>query len=384
MMKKMKKSLVLLLLLIPFHVRALTGSIAVTCDKTKVSPGDTISCSIRGTAADDSVPSVSAKLKLSSNLTLGNVVVDSSWQGDGEGGNIDLYTDSNKTGTFNIATFTATVSSSISGGTSEKITLDTVKFSGSDFNEVDIAGTSLGIDVLSGINTASSITISSGTLSPAFNPNVMDYSATVKADKVTISATRTDDKSTLSGNIGEVSLNYGANTFKINVVSQSGATRTYSIVITRPDERDTDNKLASLLVNNKSVDLIDGQTSYVYEVENNVTVAEIGAVLNSESSVFLEDFGPRSINLVEGENRVEIKVKAENGEEVTYTLIINRKKAETTNDGTSNSANNSQINNPKTGMGSFYIIVLIVLLSGISMFCFYQVYQEKTGRNNKA
>lgn len=376
MKKKIKSLLILLLLIMPFKVQALTGSMKLQCDKTKVSPGATITCTLQGTASNGEVSAISSKIKTSTNLTLATVTTDSIWQGDGEGGNIDLYTDTNKTNTFNIATFTVTVSNSTTGS-NESITIDSTKFYDESYQEVAVTTVLQNITIASTVNTLSSITLSEGTLSPSFNKDTLNYQATVKSDKVTLNATKTDANSTISGNTGELTLKYGANTFKINVTSQSGAVKTYTVVITRPDERDKDNQLASLLVDNNSITLVDGQTDYRYEVENNVEEVEISAVLNSSKASFVEGYEPGPITLREGENKVEIKVKAENEEEVTYTLTITRKSATTNTDKVSTT---TDVSNPQTGMTAIYIVIVIVIISGILLFYFYKQYQKKKGK----
>ena len=121
MKNKIKIFLILILFMFPFNVDALTGSTELNCSKTSVTPGSTITCTIKGTS-DEEVSSLSSKISVSSNLSLGDVTVDSIWHGTNEA-NLDLYTDKNKTGTFAVATFTVNVSSSVTDGSNEEITI---------------------------------------------------------------------------------------------------------------------------------------------------------------------------------------------------------------------------------------------------------------------
>lgn len=372
--KEIRKLFITLLLLIPFRVQALTGSTMMQCDKTSVVPGAVITCTLRGTASDGEVSAISAKIKTSGNLTLDTVAVDSAWQGNGDGGSIDLYTDSNKSNTFGIATFIVKVSNSVAGGLAEKITIDAIKFYDGNYDEVVIENCSQDISVISTINTLSGLTLSNGTLTPSFSGDTLNYSAVVNTDKVTIAVNKTDTNSTISGDIGEVNLGYGVNTFKIHVTSQSGSVRTYIVLITRPDERDKDNQLAGLLVDNNSIELIDGQTEYQYEVDNSVKEVEVNAILNSSKASFVDGFAPGMVTLNEGENKIELKVRAENEEIVTYTLTITRKSVVPSDD---KGTESNQVTNPKTGMTAVYVVIGIVVVSAILVFCFYKQYQKK-------
>ena len=83
--------------------------------------------------------------------------------------------------------------------------------------------------------TLQDLTISQGTLTPAFDPDTYSYTADVAStiSSVTISATENDGM-TASGDIGTFNLTKGANTFEIDV--DGGATHTdatYTIIITR-------------------------------------------------------------------------------------------------------------------------------------------------------
>ncbi|MDL2274064.1 cadherin-like beta sandwich domain-containing protein, partial [Oscillospiraceae bacterium OttesenSCG-928-G22] len=84
--------------------------------------------------------------------------------------------------------------------------------------------------------TLSGLTISSGTLSPAFSADTTSYTATVpnSVSSVTIGATAKDSKASISGDTGAKSLSVGQNTFKIVVTAEDGTTtKTYTVVITR-------------------------------------------------------------------------------------------------------------------------------------------------------
>lgn len=79
-----------------------------------------------------------------------------------------------------------------------------------------------------------SLKVSSGTLSPAFSPNTVNYSVTVPntVTTLTMSATVADSSATLSVG-GSKNLKVGKNVRTVTVRAANGATKTYTINITR-------------------------------------------------------------------------------------------------------------------------------------------------------
>ena len=110
----------------PINIKALTGSISIKCDKESYSINETATCKVTGTS-DEEVKSVAAKVS-SENLNV-SFVTDSIWQGTGDDGNIQLYSDKGQTGTFNIGTLKISVKDSSYGVVSGIVTLSNVKYS---------------------------------------------------------------------------------------------------------------------------------------------------------------------------------------------------------------------------------------------------------------
>ena len=137
MRKRLKILLIFILTILPLNVYADSGSTNLKCSKTNVVPGEEITCTLTGSVTDGVVSAISSKITTSSNLTLGAVTVDSSWQGTGEA-KLDLYTDSNKSGNFGIATFKVKVAGNISGSASGTITVGTTKFYDGSYKEYTV------------------------------------------------------------------------------------------------------------------------------------------------------------------------------------------------------------------------------------------------------
>lgn len=266
----MKKKTILLLGLIgvvlPLNAKALTGSVNLSCDKTTLKPSEVTTCKITGNINEE-VSAVSMKVKVGDNLTLSNITTDSIWQGDGLDGDIELYTDTNKKGNFNIATFKVTASS-ITTGADTTVSLDEVALSDESFTETKFTVKPLNIRVASTINTLSSLSVSGGTIN--FDASKNQYDVTVDAGKTTITATKDDTKSTVVG-VGEKILKYGLNTFEVKVTSETGVTRVYTLNITRPDNRDTSKELLQFGFIDYEINFDKDKFDYALTVENGIT-----------------------------------------------------------------------------------------------------------------
>ena len=175
------------------------------------------------------------------------------------------------------------------------------------------------------INTLSAIKINGHTLD-YFDENTNNYDFEVDADveKINIEVVKKDSKSTISGNYGENPVKYGKNKFVINVISESGERNTYNINVTRDDLRSNDNSLKTITVSSGEIDFKPDVLEYNITVENDVDKITITSSLNDDKAKYVEDFKEKTINLVEGSNKAEIKVVSQKGEEKTYILNINR------------------------------------------------------------
>ena len=84
-------------------------------------------------------------------------------------------------------------------------------------------------------NSLKSLTISPGTLSPAFSGKTTTYSATVGSDvtSIAVSATPVNAKAVVESVTGNTGLKAGANTIKVVVKAENGVTATYTINVTK-------------------------------------------------------------------------------------------------------------------------------------------------------
>ena len=83
---------------------------------------------------------------------------------------------------------------------------------------------------LSSNNALSSLTVSAGTLTPAFDPAVTEYTLSLPqgTEKLTLTATPSDSNATVQGD-GELTLQEGENTLPLVVTAENGDTKTYTV-----------------------------------------------------------------------------------------------------------------------------------------------------------
>ncbi len=109
------------------------------------------------------------------------------------------------------------------------------------FMPINIDSSQVFATVQSGDNSLSSLSISPGTLSPEFQYNVVDYTATVGKDvtSVEVSAKTSNETATIESVSGNTDLQDGENLVSIVVKAQNGTTATYKIVVTRQEGGET-------------------------------------------------------------------------------------------------------------------------------------------------
>lgn len=85
-------------------------------------------------------------------------------------------------------------------------------------------------DFRSGNNALSALTVSAGTLTPAFDPAVTEYTLSLPqgTEKLTLTATPSDSNATVQGD-GELTLQEGENTLPLVVIAENGDTKTYTV-----------------------------------------------------------------------------------------------------------------------------------------------------------
>lgn len=316
----MKKYLLILiisfLLISPKITNAASANVTLSCPSSANS-GATISCTV-SVSTDTLINGIAANYTLN-NLTYVSFTPSSGFSTNySSASGFSIGNTNGKKGTYTVGTIKVKVNGAAS------LTIRNLDLSDKSYNSYSPASKTASIRLNSTNNNLSSLSLSNGALSPAFNASTTNYTSTINAANVTIKATTSDSKAKISGT-GTKTLNYGANTFNIVVTSESGSKKTYKIVITRPDSRSNNNNLKSLSTDKATISFNKNTTTYNLNVDSNVNSIKINATLEDSKSSFVSGFGPRTVNLNYGNNKIEIKVKAENTNIKTYTINVNRK-----------------------------------------------------------
>jgi len=154
---------------------------------------------------------------------------------------------------------------------------------------------------------------------------VVDNSVT----KINIKAEAEDNRSTLDG-VGEKPLAVGTNMFRVTSTAENGESKVYTITVLRKNKANDEDilsrntKMLALRLNGKPIQLQDNIYSYLVSVENDVAVADFEADLEDPKALAMLD-GNR--NLKVGINKFSVIITAENGDVVTYEVIVERKEA---------------------------------------------------------
>lgn len=307
--------ILLFVIFIPVVSKAANVSVGLECPSAAAA-GSTISCSI----------------KMNSDVMVNGVVANYVFSGasyvsftpqsgfvsnysSASGFNIGL--NSGKTGAYTIGILKVKVNGSAT------ITIKNLDVSDTNYNSYSPINKSVNVRLTSTNNNLGGLTLVGGTLSPAFNANTTKYTSTINASSVTINAIKGDSYQSISG-VGKKTLKYGSNTFNVVVKSEAGTSKTYTIVITRPDSRKNDNYLKSLSVDKGTIAFKKDTLTYSLKVGNDVSSIKVNAEVNDNTAKFVSGFGPRTVNLKYGVNNILVKVQAENESTRTYTIKITR------------------------------------------------------------
>ena len=198
--------------------------ISVSAGQGTVSVGKTVAFSITvpsGTEAWTYSVSYSDNLSLESGDT-----APMGFEGDNRTNQLVFRANSTGTGTVSISAGSyciAGVDYDASGSASVSI----VSASTPDDSEPDYTPSAPG---KSGNNALSALTVSAGTLTPAFDPAVTEYTLSLPqgTEKLTLTATPSDSNATVQGD-GELTLQEGENTLPLVVTAENGDTKTYTV-----------------------------------------------------------------------------------------------------------------------------------------------------------
>lgn len=180
-------------------------------------------------------------------------------------------------------------------------------------------------------NKLKDLTIDGKTIG-GFSATKTEYDIIVNENKIEIGAVSDHEKAMVDG-VGVKNLVVGDNgPYEIKVTAEDGSENIYKINVEYELPKSGDNSLLELNLyygDMNSNELVDftfdaKKTSFDVIISSQYDMVSIKSKLNDEKASYVKNYGDREINLKYGENKVEIRVKAENDEVKTYKLNIIR------------------------------------------------------------
>ena len=187
---------------------------------------------------------------------------------------------------------------------------------------VDLQNEDIFITQVASDATLSAITVSEGTLSPAFDPSVTEYFVTVPAgtSSVEVTATPNDDGASLTGT-GTVDVSSGSGTATLVVTADDGlTTETYTVNI--DVGASTDATLSDLTVSAGNLDpaFSPSTTDYNLLVPEGTTSVDVSATASNAAATIT---GTGTVDVSPGSGTATITVTAEDETTTkTYTVHI--------------------------------------------------------------
>ena len=217
-----------------FAVEEDTDTLTITCPDT-ASGGQEIECSIVLNSVTFSTQGLNASYNVTEGMEFVKFTAEDIWNvyaNDSDG--FVLVNFDGVTGSSLVGTVKYKIPETASSNEKYKVELVNATIGDGDVTSITFENVYDEIRIISDVNTLDNITLSTGSLDEEFNGGINEHNATVDSEKVTINAIKTDDNSSVSGDIGEVTLHYGTNTFNIMVTSETGIQNTYTLNIYRP------------------------------------------------------------------------------------------------------------------------------------------------------
>ena len=324
-MKHLKYLLFSLVVFIPIKVGALEATTVLDCDKLILNVGDSTNCKISLNSISGGVKGFMADINVGSNIEISDFSVSEGWTNNSSDiKKIDVTNSIAQPGNITIASFRINVKSG-TPETNEKVTVSSIYLT--DENDDDLIPTqtevSQAIRIPSNNASLTKLTVSTGTLSPEFDPDKLEYAVdNVNSDTINISASGNANAS-ISG-VGTKKLEYGINTFEIIVKAESGVTKTYKISVNRVDTRSGDTSLKELIVSGTKIQLSNNTNRYIVELASDIDKLSVEAIANNSKATVKYSSNNISLNYDETAT-IWINVTAENNTVAKYLVTATRK-----------------------------------------------------------
>lgn len=153
-------------------------------------------------------------------------------------------------------------------------------------------------------NSLKSLVLSVGALSPKFSPSTTSYTATVdyNVTSIAITAVPSNSKASVVSVSGNEGLKVGANTVTIIVKAENGVTSTYTITVTREEEKDDEPEVVPVSFT------VNGNTLYcINDIPDDVVPEDF-----EKSQITIDNNNCASLNFLNGDIKL-LYLGAEDG-----------------------------------------------------------------------
>ena len=318
--------LTLAFLLLPSTVVNADSPFEFICNN-QASNGETIKCELKYMASTTgSIKAIKGSLELSQNFTIERFEANSLFDNQSSNKENLTFQHTSSDGvpvTETIVTVYLKVNMTDSPKITDQVKLVISTIDGVPENSARIVSNVINLE-RKDENRLSSLTVSSGTLSPSFASDIVEYNLITDEEEITLTPT---PKDTLAKAVVEnskdnkVALDYGENTVNIKVIAQDGSVNTYKLTVTRKDNRNDNAKLQLLSVDGKKIPLRENNYNYTVDVSYEIENANLLYATSSSTST-VEVTGDDKLNV--GENNITLTVTSEKGTVQKYYLTINR------------------------------------------------------------
>lgn len=269
----------------------------------------------------------------SSVVTLtGTSISANGWKLETNGNKLVAYDDTLShplSGSQNVLTATFRVNGTVAAGTKLTISADgLIATDGTNESSMGSAVYSTSIaSPLSGNANLSSLSVNGASLTPAFSSNTTAYSlgeVDFSVASLTVNAVAEDSKATVS--VSGAALNVGANTVTVTVKAENGASKAYTISVTRKQDP---NYVASSNASLSSITLSTGVlspsfspdiTSYVvYLPYETKAISASGTAADAKAAPVA---GSELSDMADGEHILTLTGTAEDGTKKEYTIAV--------------------------------------------------------------
>lgn len=284
------------------HAKAASGKTTIAVSAGSLNIGQTVTVTAKALSA--SGDSAYANMVLTYDAGILEFVSCNATYGGG-GGSISVASDSFSVTLKAISAGKASISLSATDGviygTEEELdsmagssTSVTVKneAAGSNTGNNNNTGSNTNTAALSADNSLKALTISPGTLSPAFKGSTTKYTATVdnSVTSIAVSATPVNEKATIESVTGNTNLAVGANVVQIVVKAENGTTATYKITVTRQAAGTTGSETTTTGGENGDDGNVDSETPEdTEEVDTTETLVSAADVVINNTTYHIAD-----------------------------------------------------------------------------------------------